>query len=152
MLLRLFCSVRLTRLRPLTCFLATVSSDLHWANSGSWSVDINNQHILLDIYVQRKSWTRSMHVHSGSLAAIGTHQSWDQSCRQLRSSYPGRLARRSRPAPAPEGEVVWGGSHCLQARGLRDRCHCSSPESRPAGETWRAAATRTKSTKQSLWC
>lgn len=83
---------------------------------------------------------------------LTTHQSWDRSCHQLQSSYQGRPARRSRPAPAPEGEVVWGGSHCLQARGPPDRCHCSSPESHPAGETWRAAATRTKSTKQSLLC
>lgn len=35
-----------------------------------------------------------------------THQSWDQSCHQLRSSCRGRPAHRSRPAPAPEGEVV----------------------------------------------
>lgn len=37
---------------------------------------------------------------------LTTHQSWDQSCHQLQSAYQGRLAHRSRPAPAPEGEVV----------------------------------------------
>lgn len=127
------------------CYCRTLNRCTYWmgrANNENyhlWCSSSSLAELLLLGWVQRSERTH-LSAH--------THQSWGLSSRPLRSSCPGRSARRSRPAPAPEGEGVRGAGHCPRAHGPPAHCHCSFPETRPAGETWRAAETTTPESRE----
>lgn len=77
-----------------------------------------------------------------------THLSWGQSCHRLQSSCPERPVHRSHPVAAPEEVGVSAGGHHQPAHAPPNHCHCSSPESHPAGEMWHAAETKKNREKE----